>query len=71
MSVGTQELQENVSHSPTALFKKTNQLDSVGRLAQRLTSGGHEVHRHEYDGGHDPLCWAAELPRALAWLMNR
>ena len=68
LSVGKQELQENVSHPPTPLFQKASQLDSVRRLTAAMTVAGHEVHRHEYNGGHDPVCWGAELPDALAWL---
>ncbi len=70
LSVGTHEVQENVSHPPTPLIQKTSQLASVRRLAKHMTEAGHEIHCHEYDGGHDPVCWGAELPQALAWLIN-
>lgn len=71
LSVGTQELQTNVSHPPTPLVQTTSQLDSVRRLGTALTAAGHDIHLHEYDGGHDPACWAEELREALAWLMKR
>jgi enterochelin esterase-like enzyme len=71
MSVGLQELQTNASHPPTPLVQKASQLDSVRRLNSALSGSGHDVHCHEYDGGHDPACWAAELPQSLAWLMRR
>lgn len=70
ISVGTQEVQENVSHPPTPLIQKTSQLASVRRLAVRMTEVGHDVRCREYDGGHDPMCWGAELSQALAWLLN-
>lgn len=70
LSVGTREVQEDASHPPTPLVQKTSQLASVRRLAKRLADVGHAVHRHEYDGGHDPACWGAELPQALAWLLS-
>jgi enterochelin esterase-like enzyme len=70
LSVGTQELQTNVSHPPTPLVQTTSQLDSVRRLSSALTAAGHTIHLNEYDGGHDPACWGEELPEALAWLMN-
>lgn len=70
ISVGTQEVQENVSHPPTPLFQKTSQLASVRRLAERMTEIGHDVHLHEYEGGHDPVCWGDELSQAVAWLLN-
>lgn len=70
LSVGTQEVQENASHPPTPLIQQTSQLASVRRLAKRMADAGHDLHLHEYDGGHDPLCWGAELPRALEWLLH-
>lgn len=71
LSVGTQERQTNVSHPPTPLVQTTSQLDSVRRLSAALKAAGHDIHLNEYDGGHDPTCWAAELPSALAWLFNQ
>lgn len=70
LSVGTQEIQEEASHPPTPLIQKTSQLDSVRRLAERMIEIGHKIQLNEYDGGHDPVCWAAELPQALAWLLR-
>jgi enterochelin esterase-like enzyme len=70
ISVGDQELQENVSHPPSGLFQKTSQLASVRRLAQLLKATGNEVRYAEFSGGHDPQCWAAELPEALRWLVH-
>ncbi|MFO1482153.1 MAG: alpha/beta hydrolase-fold protein [Verrucomicrobiaceae bacterium] len=71
LSVGTQELQTNVSHPPTPLVQTTSQLDSVRRLSTALSAAGHDIHLNEYEGGHDPVCWGAELREALAWLMKR
>jgi enterochelin esterase family protein len=70
MSVGTQELQENVTHPPTGLLQRASQLDSVRRLAQAMAASGQVVRLAEYEGGHDPACWARELPEALAWLLT-
>lgn len=70
LSVGTQELQTNVSHPPTPLVQKTSQLDSVRRLSSALSAAGHDIHRHEYKGGHDFTCWAAEMVEALTWLTS-
>lgn len=69
VSVGSQELQQGVSHPPTGLFQQTSQLDSVRRLVRQLETSFSQVHSHEYAGGHDPACWAAELPAALTWLL--
>lgn len=71
ISVGTRELQENVTHPPSGMVQKSNQLDSVRRLVVRMRSQDHDIHAAEFDGGHDPTCWGAELTQALAWLMNR
>lgn len=70
LSVGTQERQTNVSHPPTPLVQTTSQLDSVRRLSAAMTTAGHAIHLNEYDGGHDPACWAAELMEALTWLVK-
>jgi enterochelin esterase-like enzyme len=70
LSVGTQELQENVTHPPTGLMQKVSQLDAVRRLAQEMAEAGQVVRLAEYDGGHDPACWARELPSALEWLLD-
>jgi enterochelin esterase-like enzyme len=70
ISVGTQELQENVSHPPTGLIQKANQLDSVHRLAKSMVGAGQVVHLVEHDGGHEPACWARELSDAVAWLVD-
>lgn len=70
ISVGSHEVQENASHPPTPLVQRTSQLASVKRLTGRMAEAGHDTHLHEYDGGHDPACWGAELPQALAWLLK-
>ena len=70
LSVGTREVEENASHPPTPLVQKTSQLASVRRLAKRMTVAGHDIHLNEYDGGHDPVCWGAELPQAFEWLLR-
>lgn len=70
ISVGNQELQENVTHPPTGLFQRVCQLDSVRRLACKMSDAGHRVRYAEFEGGHDPMCWGGELPHALAWLLD-
>jgi enterochelin esterase-like enzyme len=71
ISVGTQELQKGIAHPPSGMLQKICQLDSVRRLASALTDAGHDARLVEFHGGHDPTCWAAELPEALAWLMPK
>ena len=70
ISVGDQEVASDVRHPPTDLFQGTSQLDSVRRLVARLRTTQAIVRSHEYSGGHDPACWAAELPDALTWLLK-
>ena len=70
LSVGTEELQQDVSHAPSGMFQGVNQLDSCRRLTTALQAAGHQVHPHEYAGGHDPNCWAKELTDALRWLLT-
>jgi enterochelin esterase-like enzyme len=67
--VGTKEVQENLSHPPTPLYQRTSQLDSVRRLAAGMSRAGHEMHLNEFEGGHDPARWAAEIPEAIGWLL--
>jgi enterochelin esterase family protein len=70
LSVGDQELESGVSHAPTGLFQGTCQLDSCRRLAASLTGRCAALHFSEYSGGHDPACWAEELPHAIDWLLG-
>ncbi len=67
LSVERQETERDVRHPPTALHQATGQLDSVTHLAEVLPSEGASVSFSTFDGGHDPACWAAQLPAALAW----
>ncbi len=69
ISVGDEELQQGVHHPPTGLYQGTSQRESVARLAARMQTLGLIVRQHVYPGGHDPSCWARELPEALTWLM--
>ncbi len=70
ISVGDREVQEGVTHPPTGLFQKTSQIGSVRRLAEKLSGCNAPVRYNEFPGGHDPACWAAELPQALPWLIQ-
>ena len=71
ISVGSEENQENVVHSPAGLFQKASQRDCVRRFAEKLAGLCREVHHQEFSGGHDMARWAEELSRALPWLMPR
>ncbi|MGV3618876.1 MAG: alpha/beta hydrolase [Fimbriimonas sp.] len=71
LSVGNEEVQENVTHAPSGLIQRTSQLASCRRLVECLRNAGVEVHASEFDGGHDPAAWAADLEPALAWLLGR
>jgi enterochelin esterase family protein len=70
ISVGDQEVQKDINHPPTGLYQGASQLDSVRRLNERLRETRCTVRSLEFCGGHDPLCWASELPAALRWLMT-
>jgi enterochelin esterase family protein len=70
ISVGDQEVQKDINHPPTGLYQETSQLESVRRLTEQLRQTKSTVRWHEFCGGHDPLCWASELPAALRWLMT-
>jgi enterochelin esterase family protein len=70
ISVGDRETEENVTHDPTGMVQKTSQISSVRRLALAMGSSGVDVRVNLIAGGHDPTCWAAELPSALRWLLH-
>ena len=70
VSVGDNEIQKDIAHQPSGMLQKVTQLDSVRRLSEKLQATGDEVRHAEFHGGHDPACWAAELPAALTWLMG-
>lgn len=69
LSVGSDEVAEDLKHPPTSLHQKASQLDSVRRLSLAMSRAGHDVDLQEFDGGHDPACWGEELTGALAWLV--
>jgi len=69
LSVGKEEVEQNVTHGPTGLYQGVSQLESCRRLNLSLESAGVMVHYSEFPGGHDPACWASELPTALMWLL--
>ena len=64
LSVGLREIDEYVEHTPT-LIQQISQLESCRRLADVLLNSGCNVKLHEFDGGHDPDCWRAELSDAF------
>ena len=70
LSVGTEEIQEGVTHEPSGMFQGTTQLASCRRLAEALRNSGRTVNLNEFTGGHDPKCWAEELPMGMPWLLN-
>ncbi len=70
ISVGDEETAEGISHPPTGLLQRVSQLASCNKLAQSLASRGAMVRYSEFQGGHDPSCWAKELPAAVAWLLD-
>lgn len=43
---------------------------AVRRLRDALLAQGYEVAHHEYNGGHDYLCWREELAHGLASLLR-
>ncbi|RYD32122.1 MAG: esterase family protein, partial [Verrucomicrobiaceae bacterium] len=70
LSVGDQETQTNLHHSPT-LCQEISQIEGVGKLAVTLSEAGGEVHCHRHPGGHSFLPWKEELGDALCWLTEQ
>lgn len=71
ISVGDQEVETDVSHSPTGLYQEASQLAANKRMADALNEAGVSIHYHLYAGGHEIKPWQEELPAALKWLIGR
>ncbi|MEZ6056251.1 MAG: alpha/beta hydrolase-fold protein [Planctomycetaceae bacterium] len=69
ISVGSEENDDNVRHSPT-LEQKVSQRISCQALANSLTQCSARTLFHEYPGGHTLLDWEQDLPQALGWLYS-
>jgi enterochelin esterase-like enzyme len=67
LSVGTEEVETGVQHTPT-LFQRVSQIEGVERAARFLESLGGTVHYNLYSGGHAFPPWREELATALRWL---
>lgn len=69
LSVGDQENQTNLRHSPT-LYQEISQIEGVEKLAATLTAAGATVHTHRHPGTHSYLPWKQELAEAITWLLR-
>lgn len=70
ISVGDQETQAGLTHSPSNMRQNVSQVDACHRFHDALRKGGHETHLHVFEGGHDTSCWRAELPDAMRFLFD-
>lgn len=70
LSVGSEETESNVTHPPTGLLQKVNQIEGVEKTAALLKDMGGTVHYHQFDGGHQLQPWRHELTDALPWLTS-
>ncbi|SCD92852.1 enterochelin esterase [Streptomyces sp. BpilaLS-43] len=46
-------------------------LPAARRLRDMLAAVGYDVSYHEFNGGHDYLCWRTELADGLVELLSR
>lgn len=69
LSVGSTEKGAGEVHGPTGLEQKVDQGIGVANMAAALKAQGHQVREHVFKGGHSPILWKEELPRALGWLL--
>ena len=69
LSVGDQETETDVKHSPT-LIQECSQIEGVRKTANLLTEANGDVHFNQYRGGHTLQCWRDELGDAMVWLTN-
>ena len=70
LSVGDEEILENVSHPPTGMHQGVSQVTGVQSAVDALRAGGAEVRHHVYHGGHAFDPWRDELNDALQWLVG-
>lgn len=70
ISVGSQENDTDISHSPTGLYQEVSQLMANTRMAKTLKEAGISVNYNLFSGGHEIGPWRAELPSALQWLLE-
>lgn len=69
ISVGDQEKETAVTHSPT-LFQEVSQITGAENFARVLRMQSGSVHYNVYSGGHAIAPWNVELPDALHWLLG-
>jgi len=65
--VGNQETATGVSHPPTGLRQELSQIQGCDLAIEAFQAQGYRVRHRVYDGGHDPICWRADLAEALVW----
>ena len=68
ISVGDQEIESDLRHPPSDMYQGATQVDSCRRLAE---AWGPSARFSIFEGGHDPACWARELPEALRWALRQ
>lgn len=71
ISVGNRETETGVSHPPSGLRQELTQVAGCVSAAAALRASGYPVSYREYDGGHDPQSWRADLTVALPWAWRR
>lgn len=71
ISVGDQEDETGMSHSPTGLYQEVSQRAASTKIVNELQEAGHSINYHIFSGGHEIRPWREELPSALKWLIGR
>jgi enterochelin esterase family protein len=67
LCVGDQETQRGVTHPPTGLRQDSTQIEACEHARDEFLRQGYTVHYRTYSGGHNPVCWQADLELALPW----
>lgn len=70
LSVGDEEVAEDVSHPPTGMHQRVSQIIGVQSAVDALRAKGAEVRHHVFHGGHAFDPWRDELADALQWLVG-
>jgi enterochelin esterase family protein len=70
LSVGDEEVAEDVFHPPTRMHQRVSQIAGVQSAVDALAAKGAHVRHHVYRGGHAFEPWRDELVDALEWLVG-
>ncbi len=70
LSVGNEETETDVRHSPSGMHQRVSQIEGVETAVRRLEKLGGLVKSRVFQGGHSIDPWVEEIVPALTWLVG-